>query len=413
MKVVFISNYINHHQKPFCDALYERLQDNFVFIQSEPMEEERVNMGWDTGLASLSYVKLMYENEEECKKLIMNCDVLLAGWTKQVDIIKARMRQKKITVRISERIYREGQWKMLSPRGLVSKYFEHFKFRKGPAYLFCCGAYVASDFKLIHSYPGKMYKFGYFPETKHYNIDQLLDKKNLSETIDILYAGRFMKLKHPEYMIRLAADLKKENERRAADYADPLPQFRIHMVGAGELEDTLKSMVSENGLEDVVTFYGFLQPKEVRTIMERCHIHIFPSNHLEGWGAVVNESMNSACAVVACSLAGAVPFLINQWKNGVSYDGEDYDAMKEAVLYLMTHKLDREEMARNAYETIVSKWNADYVADNLMNIMEGWLKGDKIFLEEGPLSKATPVKPSRMFLYMESEKYRKYLDGRK
>ena len=40
MKTTFVSNYINHHQIPFCDALYRRLGEDFTFIQTEPMEEE-------------------------------------------------------------------------------------------------------------------------------------------------------------------------------------------------------------------------------------------------------------------------------------------------------------------------------------------------------------------------------------
>ena len=34
MKAVFISNYINHHQIPFSNALYEQLGDDYHFIQT-------------------------------------------------------------------------------------------------------------------------------------------------------------------------------------------------------------------------------------------------------------------------------------------------------------------------------------------------------------------------------------------
>ena len=36
VKAVFISNYINHHQIPFSNALYEQLGDDYHFIQTEP-----------------------------------------------------------------------------------------------------------------------------------------------------------------------------------------------------------------------------------------------------------------------------------------------------------------------------------------------------------------------------------------
>ena len=44
MKLIFVSNYFNHHQLPFCDALYELLEGDFCFLQTQPMEEERVKM---------------------------------------------------------------------------------------------------------------------------------------------------------------------------------------------------------------------------------------------------------------------------------------------------------------------------------------------------------------------------------
>ena len=39
--VVFVSNYINHHQIPFCNAMFRLLEGRFLFIQTEVMEEEQ------------------------------------------------------------------------------------------------------------------------------------------------------------------------------------------------------------------------------------------------------------------------------------------------------------------------------------------------------------------------------------
>ena len=180
VKVTFISNYINHHQIPFCDAMYERLGENFVFIQTEPMEEERVKMGWAVDARKYPYVHLFYEAAQECRSLIRDCDLLLAGWIENrgdaaadglpgaFDAVMNRVDSGKPAIRISDRIYREGQWKAISPKGLMAKYQEHIRFRKKPVYLLCAGAYVASDFALIQAYPGKKMRFGYFPETRSY-----------------------------------------------------------------------------------------------------------------------------------------------------------------------------------------------------------------------------------------------------
>ena len=91
MTLTFISNYINHHQIPFCNACYELLGEDFRFVQTEPMEQERVAMGWHTDGTNLPYVKCLYEQEEECERLIQESDVLLAGWTLREDLIGKRL----------------------------------------------------------------------------------------------------------------------------------------------------------------------------------------------------------------------------------------------------------------------------------------------------------------------------------
>ena len=79
VKAVFISNYINHHQIPFSNALYEQLGDDYHFIQTEPMEEERIAMGWGLDAATLPYVVWADREEERCRKLIEEADLVFAA----------------------------------------------------------------------------------------------------------------------------------------------------------------------------------------------------------------------------------------------------------------------------------------------------------------------------------------------
>ncbi len=387
MTVTFISNYINHHQIPFSNACYEQLKEDYHFIQTQPMEQERLAMGWNREGEKLPYVHCLYGEEDRCRRLVMESDVLLAGWSGREDLVQERLRAGKLTIRISERLYREGQWKAVSPRGLLHKYKEHIRYRKSPAYLLCAGAYVPSDFHLIHAYPGKMFRWGYFPETKYYTQGQMEKMKDRSGSIDIVWAGRFIPLKHPEYMVRLAERLKGE-------------RVHIHMAGGGEMEEQLKAAAAEKGLGERITFYGFKTPEEVRRIMEKCHIHIFTSNHLEGWGAVVNEAMNSGCAVVANVQAGAVPYLIQHKKNGMVYPGGSYEKMEEAVRFLLSHPARMEKMGQEAYRTITQSWNARHGVEELLRMAEGMMAGRTEPPAEGPLSPAPVIAPGRMYHYM-------------
>jgi glycosyltransferase involved in cell wall biosynthesis len=385
----FVSNYINHHQIPLCEALYQSLGENFSFIQTMPMEEERVNMGWGVDLQKLPYVSCLYEQEYECLKKIAESDVVLYGWTGREDIVQARLETGKTTMRVSERLYREGQWKAISPRGLAAKYHEHIRYRKQKVCMLCAGAYTASDFKLIGAYPGKLFKWGYFPPLRIYTEQEFASLKEPDSTLHFVWAGRFIALKHPEYVVRLAQTLSVKG------YA-----FQMHMLGDGELLPEIRRQVEESGLCEKFRFYGYQTPDEVRNVMERCHIHLFTSNYLEGWGAVINEGMNSGCVEVVNAQVGAAPYLIKQGINGLVYPDDRYDKLEDTVLDLVEHWNDRKQMGRAAYETIRDCWNAQHAAEELLRFAHGLDKGEIIPAGEGPLSVAKPIRPGEMYRRM-------------
>ncbi len=388
MKLTFVSNYINHHQIPFSDACCRELDGEYYFIQTQPMEEERIAMGWDREAGRLPYVREMDKEEALCRKLILESDIAIFGWSGREDLmdelIRRRLEAGRPVLRVSERLYREGQWRAVSPRGLLKKYRQHTRYRKQPMCLLCAGAYVASDFHIIRAYPEKMLRFGYFPETRHYTDEQLREMKEKDGRVHILWAGRFLPLKHPEFAVRIGEELKREQR-----------DFHIHMAGGGELEAELREQVESRGLQEYVTFYGYTAPGEVRRMMEKCHIHLFTSNHLEGWGAVVNEAMNSGCAVVASGEAGAVPFLLRHGENGLIYRRDSYEEFAGLVKRLAADRELTAGLGREAYRTIVDLWNAEHAAAELIRFCRGLLEGRIVPAGEGPLSRAPIIVPGR------------------
>ncbi len=378
----FVSNYINHHQIPLCEALYRQMGENFTFIQTMPMEAERIAMGWGVDVYALPYVRCLYEEEYECRKRIAESDVVLFGWTQREDIVASRLASGKATMRVSERLYREGQWKAVSPRGLMAKYREHIKYRKENVCMLCAGAYAASDFHLIGAYPGKLFRWGYFTKLRIYSEEQFEQMKIEDGRLHIVWAGRFIPLKHPEYVVRLAQSL----------YAKGYPFF-VHMLGDGELEPQIRRDVEAAGLTEYFRFYGYTGPERVRDVMEQCHIHLFTSNHLEGWGAVVNEGMNSGCVEVVNEQVGAAPYLIRHGENGLLYSKGKYEKLEALVLDLFENWEVRKGMGRAAYETIRDLWNAECAAKELLRFEERLMRGEIVPAAEGPLSAAPVVRP--------------------
>ncbi len=405
-KFVFVSNYLNHHQIPFCDAMYEKLGGDFVFIQTEPMEKERVQMGWQEDV-KVPYLKLYYEEPQLCSRLTEDCAVLLFGGTDDESYVKPRLeagkpviryseriyktgqwkavsprgllqkykdhtkyRKKPVymlcsgagkpVIRYSERIYKTGQWKAVSPRGLLQKYKDHTKYRKKPVYMLCSGAYVPSDFRIVRAYPGKLLRWGYFPETRLYDKEKLMSRK---EPASIFWAARFIDWKHPELPLQTAAFLKEKG-----------CSFHLYMAGGGEKEPEVKRLLEEYGLQEEVTLLGYQTPEQVRQRMEKSDIYLVTSDRQEGWGAVVNEAMNSGCAVVANHMIGAVPFLIKHGKNGLIYQ----DGRKEALFRLTCQLLQDRDYCRRlgeaALDTITKEWNAENAAERLCGLCDAsWL----------------------------------------
>ncbi len=382
VKLVFVSNYINHHQIPFCEELYRLAGGDFVFVETEKMAAERLAMGWDGNASELKYVIKRYEDPDTADKLIFDADCVIFGGAEDEELIIPRLEAGKFTLRYSERIYKSGRWKFVSPKGLKKKYHDHIRFKKKPVYLLCAGAYVAGDFKLIGAYPGKKFKFGYFPEVIEYGNVHFKRSDN-EKGLNILWAARFIDWKHPETMVFLAKELIGAGI-----------DFKITMIGDGnELEKT-KALSNELKVSDKMKFPGSLTPDKVRDMMLSCDIFTVTSDRLEGWGAVVNEAMNSGAVVIAPRQIGAAPYLIKDGENGFMYDKKtSYDdpaAVKQISDIIKKLAVDREwrfEIGGNAYKTVRDTWNAKVAAERLWDFINDPAKKVPDY-GDGPLSRA-------------------------
>ncbi len=352
-------------------------------MQTERMEEHRIRMGWNSA-EQPEYVSCYYEEPEACRRLIADCDMVIFGGTDDESYIKERLASGKPVIRMSERLYKTGQWKAVSPRGLRKKYQDHTRYRRAQVYLLCAGAYVPSDFHIVRAYPDKMFRWGYFPETRHYDIEELLAAKGyggeqgVGKKPYLLWAARMIDWKHPELALETARHLKD----RGLD-------FHMDIIGDGDLKGGMEELQRRYGLTENVRLLGYQAPGDVRRYMEQADIFLFTSDRQEGWGAVANEAMNSGCALIAGHMIGAAPYLIKNGENGFLYrDG------KREQLFARTERLVRDRqlcrrLGENAYGTITGLWNAENAAEQLFKLMRSILQGEELLPpKEGPCSRA-------------------------
>lgn len=361
MRIVFISNYFNHHQSSFSNEMYKLTKGDYFFVETVPFEKERREMGWKEDKKP-SYVIQSYKTKadfEYCKKLAYNADAVIIGAADD-KLIKERLKRGKLVLRYSERKYKNKKNMLELPFRAVKYYFSNDRYRN--LYMLCASAYAAADFAKTGSLIGRTYKWGYFPEIRKYdNINCIIDKKLNNH---IIWGARFIDLKHPESAVNLARHLRDEGY-----------QFTMDLIGNGDMYEDIQLMIDKYGLNGYVKLKGTMTSHEVRNEMEKAQIFIFTSDFNEGWGAVLNEAMNSGCCAVASHAVGAAPFLIQDGKNGMIYQNGDDEDLYIKVKYLIDNPQIAKRIAKNAYLTIINEWNAEQAASRLMVLIEKMLEG--------------------------------------
>ena len=384
MKIAFITNLVNHHQIPLADELYRMLGDDYTYIACEPLPDWLIKGGYDPSL-DRPYVIRAYKSEEEMSKacrLAYESDVVIIGSAPDSFIVN-RLKDNKLTFRYTERYFKNRPWYFPDPRVFINFYKNHFRYRNKNFYMLAASAYTANDVYHMHCYKDKVYKWGYFTRVDNFALEasQKLDASSAESAPHLMWCARFLRWKHPELPVLLAARLKSKGYK-----------FALDMYGSGEELENTKRLAFNLDVGDVVSFYGNLPNDQILKKMRKSEIFLFTSDKGEGWGAVLNESMSNGCAVVASSMIGSAPFLINDGINGLLFKSENLDSLEEKVSYLLDHPKERIEMAKNAVMTMRNEWSPKIAAQRFIYLVEQLLHGSDSELKEGPCSKAYPYK---------------------
>ena len=369
---IFISNFYNHHQKPFSDAMYNLLDGHYVFYALGEMDEERIKMGYGT-ITAPDYVKqinIRSNNEiSNLKEEVTKADVVIAEISEAKNLLKERVSLGKITFVYSERLFKSPLRYLKAPIHFLMCH----PLRR--ARLLCCSAFSKRDYNLLGFFKERCYKWGYFPEAYEYDdVEALISSKKKRS---LLWVGRFLDWKHPEFPILAIRQLVEHGYN-----------VQLEMIGIGALEGRMKRLVVKEGITNRVIFLGAVPPASVRKKMEECEIFLFTSDRGEGWGAVLNEAMNSCCAVVASNEIGSVPYLINDKENGVIFNSGDVDDFVEKIETILDDDIFRKKIAFAAYNSILDTWNAARAAKNIVRLVSDLKTNKDTPIVTGPCSKA-------------------------
>lgn len=376
VNLVFQTVYLNSHQVFLSNEFFRLLPNRFKFIETLPEEGRGGRLG--DGKYDAPYVLRYYQGQdaERCKSAVAEANVILSGGIQNCGF---RPKMSQLIFRYSERPLKVGNSLLKYPIRFLR--WHYYNPHRKPIFLLCASAFTGADYARFGLFKKRQYKWGYFPKTRRYtNINQVFFSKAV---LNILWCGRFLDWKHPDDAVELADCLKATNMT-----------FTLNIIGAGPMESELHQQVQERGLQECVKFLGAMSPEQVRDHMEQAGIFIFTSDRHEGWGAVLNEAMNSCCAVVASDAIGAVPYLIEDKKNGLVYHSGNVKELYEKVVELLRHPEWQRSLGEAAYHTIADLWNAEVAAKRFVSLAQAILDGEPSpdLYESGPCSRAEIIR---------------------
>jgi glycosyltransferase involved in cell wall biosynthesis len=140
-------------------------------------------------------------------------------------------------------------------------------------------------------------------------IQCYLKKFNLNGFKILLFIGRFNRVKGLELLLNAYSKVGRND-------------YKLILVGEGELRNSLELQAKKLGISDNVIFPGNFYGAELYTWYRLANFFILPSI-FEPFGAVVNESLVFGTPVLISKHCGAINF-INE-----NYNGDTFDPLNE------------------------------------------------------------------------------------
>lgn len=367
MRFLSCAGELNHHGKFMCDSMYFLLGKNFRRITTQKVNFERLNLGYSQNAVTEYNIEQLNAPKKEVEKTVAWCDVVDFGTAPEIYLEEAVKQNKIVFIRI-ERLFKEGFWKIIVPWVLLRYYKKYIRYRNNKnVYYLCVSAYAAKDLARIGVKGSRVLQWAYCPEFIEAS-EKEFDKHN--KRLEVLWCGRMIGWKHPETAVKIAAHLKSIG-----------CDFHMNIIGDGEKRTDIIKLIDKLKLEAYIDVLGAVESEKIRTYMKEADVFLATSDQNEGWGVVINEAMNSGCAVFANYEMGAVPVLIKDGKNGFYIYA---DREKDAAVQIFELSKDSNRLCdvkKSAYETIKNHYSPDVYAQRFTEMVSKIMSGEQFKYE--------------------------------
>jgi glycosyltransferase involved in cell wall biosynthesis len=179
-------------------------------------------------------------------------------------------------------------------------------------------------------------------------------ERSSPESPALLYAGRLVRWKGVEYLLKALPTLRPSNTR-------------LWIAGEGPYEQTLQTMARDLGIEDRVHFLGRLEQSDLAALYRSCALLVATSFVNETFGMALCEAMACGTAVVASDFGGFRE-VVEEGVTGLLFRPQDPGDLALRVNRLLADPALAREMGEAGRERVLGTFSWDAVADRLEEV---------------------------------------------
>ena len=142
----------------------------------------------------------------------------------------------------------------------------------------------------------------------------------------------------------------------------------LRIVGTGSYEAELRACATQLGLDDRVTFEGFVDNDDLPSLYRQSDVFTLPSQ-TESFGLVFAEAMGCGLPVLATTVGG-IPELVRHETDGLLVEPADPAAIHRSLRRLIDNPDERLAMAASARRRIVENYSWSVVARRYLAVYE-------------------------------------------
>ena len=160
--------------------------------------------------------------------------------------------------------------------------------------------------------------------------------------------------------------IKSIKELRITDYE---LNFKLIVVGGGSMEEKLKKLAKDLGIEDRIEFIGNVIPEKVNEYLVQADIFVRPSRS-EGLGNAFLEAMAMGLPVIGTPVGGISDFLYDN-ETGLLCTVDDPSDLAEKITLLMQDDNLYKKLSENGRKLVMEKYQWDSISIKMAGIFNG------------------------------------------